>query len=291
MAETFIAACIQNSATPDVDENIEVCRDLVRAAAADGATLIATPEYFSGLHTDEGRIIPVAFAEDEHPVLPAFADLARELNVEILLGSIGIKAPDGRTFNRSYMLSATGEIIGQYDKIHMFDVDLDDGPAIRESATIAPGEEAVLVPAAGTRMGLSVCYDLRFAPLYRALAHAGAEILAVPAAFMKVTGQAHWHVLNRARAIECGSYVIAPCQYGTLTGGAQCFGHSLIVAPWGEVLADGGDGSGGPSYVTAEIDLDKVAEARRRVPALTHDRLFSHPDSSATASVSALPSR
>ena len=274
MAEVFKAACIQNCATDDVQQKIEICARLVTEAATAGATLITTPEYFSGLTTENGRIIPVAFSEDDHPVLPAFAGLARDLGVEILLGSVGVKAADGRVFNRSYLLSTTGAVAARYEKIHMFDVNLGESQNIQESATIAPGDTAVVASASGTKMGLSVCYDLRFAGLYRALAHAGAEILAVPAAFMKVTGQAHWHVLNRARAIECGAFVIAPCQFGTLVGGAQCFGHSLIVDPWGEVLADGGEGEG---FVMAEIDLAKVAHARQRVPALTHDRVFTLP--------------
>ena len=271
MTNTFKAACIQNCATPDVDENIEVCSRLVREAATAGATLIATAEYFSGLTTENGRIFPVAFAEADHPVIPAFAALARELDVEILLGSLGVAAPDGRIFNRSYMLSSAGEITARYSKIHMFDVNLGDDMIIRESATIAPGDEAVLAPAAGTAIGLSVCYDLRFAGLYRALAHGGAQILAIPAAFTKLTGQAHWHILNRARAIEHGAFVIAPCQFGTLAGGAECYGHSLIVDPWGEVLADGGEDEG---FAIAEIDLARVAEARRKIPALSHDRTF-----------------
>ncbi len=271
MTKTFKAACIQNCATPDIDENIAVCSRLVRQAAGEGATFIATAEYFSGLTTDNGRIYPVAYAENQHPVIPAFAELAREFTVEILLGSIGVKAPDGRIFNRSYMLSASGDVTARYSKIHMFDVNLGTDQIIRESATIAPGDEAVLAPAGGTQIGLTVCYDLRFAGLYRALAHGGAEILAIPAAFTRLTGQAHWHILNRARAIECGAYVIAPCQFGTLSGGAECYGHSLIIDPWGEVLADGGETEG---IAVAEIDLARVAEARRRIPALTHDRTF-----------------
>ncbi len=271
MTKTFKAACIQNCATPDVDENIAVCSRLVRQAAGEGATFIATAEYFSGLTTDNGRIYPAAFAENEHPVIPAFAELARELTVEILLGSIGVKAPGGRIFNRSYMLSASGDVTARYSKIHMFDVNLGTDQIIRESATIAPGDEAVLAPAGGTQIGLTVCYDLRFAGLYRALAHGGAEILAIPAAFTRLTGQAHWHILNRARAIECGAYVIAPCQFGTLPGGAECYGHSLIIDPWGEVLADGGETEG---IAVAEIDLARVAEARRRIPALAHDQTF-----------------
>ena len=279
MTDTFKTACIQNCATPDVDENIAVCSRLVRQAAAEGADLIVTAEYFSGLTTENGRIYPVAFEEREHPVLPAFADLAKELSISVLLGSLGVKAPDGRIFNRSYMLDPTGKITARYAKIHMFDVNLGEDQVIRESATIAPGDEAVLASYRSTQIGLSICYDLRFAALYRCLAQAGAEVLAIPAAFTRMTGQAHWHILNRARAIECGAFVVAPCQFGTLAGGAECFGHSLIVDPWGTVLADGGEVEG---IAMAEIDLNKVAEARQRIPSLTHDRAF-HLDAPAAA--------
>jgi predicted amidohydrolase len=180
-------------------------------------------------------------------------------------------APDGRIFNRSCLIDRNGRIAARYDKIHLFDVDVEAGKSVRESATIAPGDEAVVAAAEGAVFGLSICYDLRFAQLYRTLAQAGAELLAVPAAFTRLTGQAHWHVLNRARAIENGAFVVAPCQYGTLAGGAECYGHSLIVDPWGRVLADGGEEEG---FVIAEIDLAEVAAARRRIPSLRHDRPF-----------------
>jgi predicted amidohydrolase len=182
-----------------------------------------------------------------------------------------VKSEDGRIFNRSILLDPSGRIAARYDKLHLFDVDLGDGKIYRESATIAPGSSAVLAPCAGSLMGLSVCYDLRFPELYRSYAQAGAEMLAIPAAFTRITGEAHWHVLNRARAIENGSFVIAPCQYGTLAGGAECFGHSLIVDPWGRVLADGGEEE---NIVFADIDLDLVTETRRRIPSLRHDRPF-----------------
>ena len=272
MTETFTAACIQNSATPDVRHNIARCLDLTRAAAAEGARFIALPEYFSGLRTEGPRIIPVAFAESDHPVIPAFAEAARDLDVSILLGSLAVTAPDKRIFNRSYLLDRSGRVTARYDKIHMFDVDLGEAGKIQESATIAPGDQAVLASAEGAAIGLTICYDLRFAALYRTLAQAGAEVLAIPAAFTRITGEAHWHVLNRARAIENGAFVIAPCQHGKLTGGGECFGHSLIIDPWGQVLADGGEGEG---FVVAEIDLARVAEARGRIPSLTHDRPFS----------------
>ncbi|MEM7427728.1 MAG: carbon-nitrogen hydrolase family protein [Pseudomonadota bacterium] len=271
MSQTFKAACIQNNATPDVHENIETCIRHTRAAAADGARLICLPEYFSGLETEDGKLHPVHYIEAEHPVIPAFAEEARSLGVHILLGSLGVTAEDGRIYNRSYLLDAGGKVVARYNKIHMFDVRLDDDTVIQESATISPGDEAVLAPTPWGLLGLSVCYDLRFPMLYRELAQTGAKMLAVPAAFTKITGQAHWHVLNRARAIENGAFVIAPCQHGELHGGGECFGHSLIVAPWGEVLADGGDGEG---YIVAEIDLAKADEARSKVPSLSHDRPF-----------------
>jgi predicted amidohydrolase len=268
---TFKAACVQNSATPDVDHDIGVLTRLVHKAAGQGAKLVALPEYCAGLATEGIRVLPVARPEAEHPVLPAMSALATELSVWLLIGSIGVKADDGRTINRSYMLKPDGSIAARYDKIHLFDVDLGPGKVYRESATIAPGGEAVISPCVEGTIGLSICYDLRFAHLYRSLAKAGAEMLATPAAFTKVTGEAHWHVLQRARAIENGAYVIAPCQYGTLSGGGQCFGHSLIVDPWGRVLADGGEDEG---VIVADIDLDLVRQTRSRIPSLKHDRPF-----------------
>jgi predicted amidohydrolase len=222
---TFKAACIQNCATPDLVRDIDVLTALVDRAGSSGASLIALPEYCAGLDTRNGNLFPVAFAEQDHPIIPAMAAAARRHSAWILIGSVGIQASDGRIFNRSLMIDPAGAIAARYDKIHMFDVDLGDGQVYRESATIAPGSEAVLSDGPGGPIGLSICYDLRFAGLYRALAKAGARILAVPAAFTRVTGRAHWHVLNRARAIENGAYVSAPCQYGTLAGGAECFGH------------------------------------------------------------------
>lgn len=268
MSKVFKAACVQNNATPDVHENIETSLRIARAAAAEGADLICTPEYFSGLETKDGLLLPAAFAESEHPVLPAFSQAARELGVWFLLGSLGVTNNDGRIFNRSYVVNADGEITARYDKIHMFDVDLDSG-SYRESATIAPGDEAVVADTPWGGLGLTICYDLRFAALYRKLAHMGASILASPAAFTKVTGEAHWHVLQRARAIEHGCFVLAPCQYGSISGGGECYGHSLIVGPWGDVLADAGDGEG---FAIAELDLEEVTRARGRIPSLTHDR-------------------
>ena len=268
---TFKAACIQNCATPDIHHDIGLLTRLIEEAAGQAATLIALPEYCAGLDTKDGRLYPVAYLESEHPVIPAIAALARKHQAWILIGSIGIQAKNGRIFNRSLMIDAEGAIAARYDKIHMFDVDLGDGHLYCESATIAPGDAAILSDGPSGPIGLSVCYDLRFAGLYRALAKAGACILAIPAAFTRITGRVHWHILVRARAIENGAYVVAPCQFGTLAGGAECYGHSLIVDPWGRVLADGGEDEG---IIVAEIDPALVAETRARIPSLTHDRPF-----------------
>ena len=269
---SFIAACVQSTATPDIAHDIRVLTDFIREAAARGARFIATPEYCAGLDTRDGKMFPVAFTEAEHPVLPAMQGLAKELKVWLLVGSVGVKAPDGRIFNRSFMIAPSGAIAARYDKIHLFDIDLGGGRVYHESATIAAGKNAVIAPCAEGTIGLSICYDIRFPHLYRTYAQAGAEMIAAPAAFTRVTGEAHWHVLQRTRAIENGAYVISPGQCGTLSGGAECFGHSLIVDPWGRVLADGGTE---PGIITAEIDLALVRQTRSRIPSLTHDRAFS----------------
>jgi predicted amidohydrolase len=272
MAKTFKAACIQFSARPEIETNLKTTLRLTREAVAAGAELVALPEYFSGVRTEGHRVVPTAFRESEHPAIPALAAAAKEHNIWMLLGSLGIVRADGRIDNRSYLIDPAGRITARYDKIHLFDVNLEAGKEYRESATIAPGSVAVVADTPWGGLGLSICYDLRFPQLFRQLAHDGAIMLAVPAGFTKLTGKAHWHVLCRARAIENGAYVIAPCQNGTLEGGAECFGHSLIVDPWGEILADGGENEG---VAIAEIDPAKVADARRRIPALTHDRDFS----------------
>ncbi len=272
MANTFRAACIQFSARARIEPNLATSLRLAREAAGRGAQLIALPEYFSGVATEGHRIVPTAFAEADHPAIPAFKAAARELGTWMLLGSLAVVKADGKIANRGYLIDPAGEVTARYDKIHLFDVDLGAGKQYRESETIAPGSVAVVADTPWGGLGLSICYDLRFPQLYRALAKAGATMLAVPAGFTKLTGIAHWHTLIRARAIENGACVIAPCQNGTLDGGGECFGHSLIVDPWGEILADGGEEEG---IVIADIDPQAAVEARRRIPALTHDRNFS----------------
>jgi predicted amidohydrolase len=271
MSKRFKAACIQFCAAPEIEQNLETSLRLTRKSAAAGAQLILLPEYFSGIRTEGSQFIPVAFREEEHPALPAFAAAARELGLWILLGSLAVIRADRKIANRSYLIDASGRVTARYDKIHLFDVALGEGKDYRESATISAGAEAVVAETLWGGLGLSVCYDLRFPLLYRAMAQNGATMLAIPAAFTRLTGRAHWHVLNRARAIENGAYVLAPCQNGTLAGGGECFGHSLIVDPWGKVLADGGEEEG---VIVADIDPEEVVRARSRIPALKHDRDF-----------------
>ena len=255
-------------------ENIVAASDLIRQARADGADLIMTPEITNMLEPTRTALLAKAVPEAEDTALAAFQALAAELQVWLLIGSLVVRVAEDRVANRSILLDPTGRIAARYDKIHMFDVDIPDGQSYRESRAFRPGDDAVLADLPWGRLGLTVCYDLRFAHLYRALAQAGAAFLSVPAAFTKLTGEAHWHVLLRARAIETGCFVFAPAQCGTHAQGRQTFGHSLIVAPWGEVLADGGEA---PGVTLAEIDPAQVAKARGMVPALQHDRSFSGP--------------
>jgi predicted amidohydrolase len=273
-------ACIQNRPGPDLARNLADAEAMVREAAADGALLACLPEYFSFLDVDpRGRLVAPAFREADHPALPRFRALARELGVHLSLGSLPIAAADGKAFNRSYFLGPDGHIAARYDKLHLFDVDLPDGESYRESDTIVPGSAAAAVPSPWGRIGLSVCYDLRFAHLYRRLAKAGAVILLVPAAFTATTGAAHWHVLARARAIETGAFVLAACQTGRHPHGGASYGHSLIVDPWGRVLADAGEEVG---VITADLDLSLVGEARRMIPAWSAERPFQLGDGSPT---------
>jgi predicted amidohydrolase len=244
---------------------------LATEATEQGAGFLALPEYCGGLRSEAGAFDPPAAPEDTHPVLAALRGFAAERAVPVLVGSLAIAGPGGRIRNRGFLIDGSGAVCARYDKIHLFDVRLSDRETYEESRLVAPGDSAVVADMGFARIGLSICYDLRFGALYRALAQAGAEVLAVPAAFTRTTGEAHWHVLNRARAIENGAFVVAPCAIGPVPGGGESYGHSLVVDPWGEVVADGGDA---PGVVLAEIDLDRVAEARGRIPSLGHDRPF-----------------
>ncbi|MDP7344639.1 MAG: carbon-nitrogen hydrolase family protein [Alphaproteobacteria bacterium] len=267
-------ACVQPSSGQDMDENLRNACELVRAAEGDGARLIALPENVALMDHRVEEVQTQAAELDEHPAILAFAEVARETGAWIVAGSVGALAPDGRVVNCSALLDGDGAIAARYDKIHMFDVDLPNGEVYRESEYFHPGDNAVVAETPWGGLGMSVCYDLRFPQLYRALAHGGAHIVSIPAAFTKMTGEAVWHVLNRARAIESAAFVISPCMWGSHSGERKTFGHSLIIDPWGTVLADAGEGVG---YVTAEIDLAEVAKARAAIPALRHDRDFNIP--------------
>ena len=267
--------CVQTRPLATFDEAIEEARRLAGDAVAAGAELVCLPEYCGGLKSEGGLFAPPTAPEARHPVLDALRGFASDTGVWMLIGSIAVDGPGDRLINRGYVIDDRGDIHARYDKIFLFDVDLSPTQRYRESAVVAPGGHAVLVDTPWGRLGMTICYDLRFPQLYRSLAQAGAEILAVPAAFTKVTGEAHWHVLNRARAIENGAVVVAPCAVGEVPGGGAAYGHSLIVSPWGEVLADGGDGVG---YVVATVDVQSVTSARGRIPSLQHDRRFSAPE-------------
>jgi predicted amidohydrolase len=240
-----------------------------------------TPEVSDMIEPKRALRLEKARAESDHPMLAAWRALARETGAHLLLGSVMLReAGSERLLNRSFLIAPDGEISARYDKIHMFDVDLPGGESYRESAVFQPGDRAVLAPLPWGTLGMSVCYDLRFPQLYRALAQGGADFLAVPSAFTVPTGRAHWHVLLRARAIENGCFVFAPAQDGEHAEGRRTYGHSLIVAPWGEVLAEAQEGVG---FVTAAIDPGRIEEARRAVPSLRHDRPFAAPAKSPLA--------
>jgi len=275
MVRPFKVACVQNCAEREMAPSIAALEPLVRGAVGAGADLIVLPEMAAMFEPDNARLLAKAQPEASDPGVAACRRWAAESKRWILVGSLYLREPGAaRVVNRSLLIDSGGAIVARYDKIHLFDVDLDGGESYRESATVQPGDRPVLAPTPWGLMGLSICYDLRFAYLYRALAQAGALYLAIPAAFTYTTGSAHWHVLARARAIETGCYVFAANQGGTHAEGKRTWGHSLIVDPWGRVLADGGEAV---SFITAEIDPAKVEEARRMVPALRHDREFAKP--------------
>jgi predicted amidohydrolase len=267
-------ACLQLNSGSDLQANVATVTEMAREAAGKGASLIATPEYALMLD-GRGRVMREGALEaDGGAVLAGMRELARDLRVWLLLGSLTLRTDEERIANRSVLLSADGTIAATYDKIHMFDVRLPDGKVIRESSAYRPGDRAVVAATPWGKLGLTVCYDLRFPGLFRALARGGAQIISVPSSFQRQTGKAHWHTLLRARAIENECFVLAPAMCGDHPGDRQTYGHSLVVDPWGEVLADGGEA---PGIVYADIDVRRVAKVRRMMPSLEHDREFSPP--------------
>ena len=276
MTKSLTAACIQNCASIDAASTMNRAEELIREAESKGANLICTPEFFSCLDTQLSGLSTNPHNEKTHPALSRFRSLANELEIWLLLGSLTIsgEGSGNRLFNRSYLIDSTGKIIARYNKIHLFDIDIDKKDVYRESNQFQPGTEAVLASTPWGSLGMTVCYDVRFPHLYRDLAKAGAGILTVPSAFTKKTGHAHWHVLLRARAIETASFIIAPCQSGT-HGIGTTYGHSILIDPWGNVLAEAGGEDEG--VVVAEINLELIEKARQRIPALKHDREYQAP--------------
>lgn len=271
------AACIQLTATNDIEANCRHAEALMREALDKGATFLALPEnafFMRGSDKDA----PAPYTVEEHPGVQLCRGLAREHKVWILIGSLFVPAPaliEGappKWFNRSVMIGADGEIAAIYDKIHLFDAMIGGDQMYRESDRIQYGEHMSVVPTPWGRMGLTICYDMRFPHLYRDLAKAGATLFAAPAAFTYVTGKAHWHILLRARAIETGSFIIAPGQCGHHPGGRRTYGHSLIVGPWGDILAEASEDQ--PEVLIADLDLTQVGQVRRDLPCLQHDRAY-----------------
>jgi predicted amidohydrolase len=254
-----------------MEANLQRAEDLIRRAAQGGALYVQTPENTAIMELNPELVLQAAQTEEESFALARLRALAAELGIFLHVGSLAIKLDAARVANRSYLIDPQGEIAARYDKLHMFDVDLAGGESHRESAQCQPGAKAVVADLPFGRLGLSICYDLRFSQLYRALATSGAEFIAIPSAFTKQTGEAHWHVLIRARAIETGAFVLAATQGGLHENGRATYGHSLIVSPWGEILAEAGEE---PGVIFADIDLAASTEARARIPALKHGREF-----------------
>lgn len=264
-AAKVTVACVQMTSGPDIDDNLKTAESFIREAAGQGATFIATPEMTDSM---------VRYAKDKRENAsdkPAkhFASLAKELGVWLLAGSFGVKMTEDKLANRSMLFAPDGTQHAHYDKIHMFDVTLSRAEFYRESSEYEAGSRAVIADCGDFKMGMGICYDLRFPHLWRDLAKSGAQILSAPAAFTVPTGEAHWEVLLRARAIETGSFVIAPAQCGEHYEGRKTYGHSMIISPWGEILAEKTEGTG---IITADLDLNEVEKARAAIPALTHDR-------------------
>jgi predicted amidohydrolase len=266
----FTAACVQMRSGRDPLANRDAAVALVREAAESGADYVQTPEMTSLVERQRSRLFELVGSEEDDATLAALREIAVERGIFVHIGSIAVKAGD-KIANRAYLIDRSGTVVASYDKIHMFDVDLPNGESWRESATFSGGDRAVLAETPWGLLGLTICYDVRFAALYRALAEHGASFLSAPACFTRQTGEAHWQVLHRARAIETGSFMISAAQGGRHEDGRETFGHSVIIDPWGRVLAEAGSE---PGIILAEIDVGLVADARKRIPTLEHGRTF-----------------
>jgi len=268
---SFKAAMIQMRSGLQPGANIDAAVRYIGDAKSAGAEYVLTPEMTNILAANREQLFAVAVEEEADASLATLREVARKLGIYVHIGSLAIRISPDRAANRSFLVDPKGDILARYDKIHMFDVDLAGGESYRESRNYRPGELAVLADLPWGRLGLTVCYDLRFPALYRALAEAGATMLAIPSAFTKQTGEAHWHVLIRSRAIETGCFVFAAAQGGRHENGRDTFGHSLIIDPWGRIIAEGGTE---PGVIVAEINPAEVANARARIPSLQHGRRF-----------------
>src|SRR6266446_3669911 len=268
---TFRVGLIQMRSARAPQSNIGAAAALIAEAKESGADYVLTPEMTNIMEVDRARLMATIVAEENDESLASFRELARRLGIFVHVGSLAIRVSADRAANRSFLIDRKGEIVARYDKIHMFDVDLASGESYRESRNFRPGELAVIANLPWGRLGLTVCYDLRFPALYRALAEAGVSFLTVPSAFTRETGEAHWQVLLRARAIENGCFVFAAAQGGRHENGRETFGHSLVVDPWGRILAEGGSE---PGVVLARIDPAEVSSARVKIPSLQHGRRF-----------------
>jgi predicted amidohydrolase len=270
-SSTFRVGLVQMRTGRTPQANVDVAAKLIGEAKAGGADYVLTPEMTNIMEVNREKFFGAIVAEENDASLAAFRELARKLSIHLHVGSLAVQVTPGKAANRAFLIDPRGEIVARYDKIHMFDVDLAGGESYRESGNYRAGELAVLHDLPWGRLGITICYDLRFPALYRALAEAGASFLTIPSAFTKQTGEAHWHVLNRARAIENGCFVFAAAQGGKHENGRETFGHSLVVDPWGRILAEGGTE---PGVVLAEVDPAEVAVARARIPSLQHGRRF-----------------
>jgi len=268
----FTAACVQVNSGNDMAANIQTATGLIERASMQGADFIALPENVAFMSKTPEELFANTYFEESHPALQAFKDAAKNYGKWLLVGSLAVKIKDeAKLANRSFLINSEGQIAASYDKIHLFDTSVKGGETHKESDRFVYGGILVCAQTPWGKMGMTICYDVRFPHLYRSLAKSGACFIGVPAAFTQFTGQAHWHVLLRARAIETGSYIIAPAQTGTHPSGRKTYGHSLIINPWGEVMADGGEDVG---VITAQIDMEKVTQIRQQMPSLEHDRAF-----------------
>src|SRR3954463_10671731 len=275
----FTAAMVQMRTGLMPESSLQQGEALIREAAAGGAQYVQTPEVSNMMQTGRQGLFEHLASEEEDRSLKAYRALAAELSIHLHIGSLAVKASPERAANRSFLIGPDGSVIASYDKIHMFDIDLGNGESYRESANYQPGEPAVISDLPWGRIGLTICYDMRFPALYRALAESGASFLTAPSAFTRKTGEAHWHTLLRARAIENGCFMFAAAQGGVHENKRETYGHSLIVDPWGEVLAEAAGNE--PGIILAQIDVAKVETARKAIPSLQHGRRFSVADAKA----------